>query len=1104
MAGIVHALLVGIDQYPHPAHRLAGCRNDVEEFHEVLKLRVPPAGIRLATLIDNQATRATVIDTFRQHLGQAAAGDTALFYYAGHGSRECAPEAFWTIEPDRLDETLVLFDSRETGGWDLADKELAVLIRQVAKSGAHVVVILDSCHSGSGTRKIAKACEEKVRRFPPDVRDRPLDSFLPEVQTVASARTRDSGWDLGDDGRHILLAACCDDQEATEYNVSGKKRGAFSYFLVEALRETPGTLTYRDLASGVRARVMSSVHSQTPQVEATIDADLDRAFLGDAIQPRVHAFVAIESEGAWWIDGGRIHGVPLPASGEFARIALFGEHVTQPEMAKVSQATALGDVVEVEATRSCIRLTRGDGVLGVVYKAILLSAPLPTRTVRLTGASDAVAAAHQAMEHSVFVAEAEADADYVLECADGKYRLRRAVDDHELTVPSSSADEAVRNLEHITRWRYFAELDNPVSAIEDSEFEVKVFSGQTGSEELSGTDVRLTATRDENGLIPPTFRVSFRNRGTRDLYFGLLALDELFACSTDLVKAGVMRLGPGDEAGWALDGKALKSSIPQVLRDEGRTESRDILKTIVSTRSFEIRHAGMQSLGGARGASQSAKVVNTLERLLVQGQTRTISAASEGDEISDFRTRTVIITTVEPRASVKIEGTAPVDIGAGVRVETHPMLRACARLTSMEQTRSDMGTAMLPPMFRTGGAGETVSFTLSRGSAPALSVLELCDVSDHTAVTPEAPLRIHLPVSMLPGDVILPVGYDGEDYLILGHGGARAGDTVVSVSRLPHPVGNRVRSLTGSIKILFQKFAAPILGANYRYPLLAAAQWDADSTVHYETEAEVIRTKIGSARRVVVFVHGIIGDTRSMGARITPRTDDVFLAFDYENLHTTIEKNAEGLRERLIAYGLGDGNDKEVILVAHSMGGLVARWFTEKLGGRKIVSQVILCGTPNAGSNWATAEDWVTGAASLALNHLTKISWEAATVGALFWGLEKIDNTLDQMKPGSTFLRALAELDDPQIPYTILAGNTSLASAADGSRVQRLLKKVLYRTTSLVFLFEPNDIAVSVKSISTAGLFWKLKPDVQEVACDHVSYFSCEAGTQELRALLKC
>jgi hypothetical protein len=60
-------------------------------------------------------TRQAVIDAFRQHLGRAVEGDVALFYYSGHGSQEKAPPEFWHLEPDHLDETLVLYDSRVAG-----------------------------------------------------------------------------------------------------------------------------------------------------------------------------------------------------------------------------------------------------------------------------------------------------------------------------------------------------------------------------------------------------------------------------------------------------------------------------------------------------------------------------------------------------------------------------------------------------------------------------------------------------------------------------------------------------------------------------------------------------------------------------------------------------------------------------------------------------------------------------------------------------------------------------------------------------------------------------------------------------------------------------
>ena len=121
--------------------------------------------IKLKTLKNGEATRQAVVDAFSDHLGKAKKGDVALFYYSGHGSQEQAPEEFWKLEPDHLDETLVLFDSRSPGSWDLADKEIAKLIGDVAAKGPHVAVILDCCHSGSGTREIGTVTRARRRTF---------------------------------------------------------------------------------------------------------------------------------------------------------------------------------------------------------------------------------------------------------------------------------------------------------------------------------------------------------------------------------------------------------------------------------------------------------------------------------------------------------------------------------------------------------------------------------------------------------------------------------------------------------------------------------------------------------------------------------------------------------------------------------------------------------------------------------------------------------------------------------------------------------------------------------------------------------------------------
>src|SRR5208337_1507608 len=182
----MYALLVGIDDYPSPIPKLRGCANDIDAFGSYLSERVAKdkgVAIKLKTLKNGKATRQAVVDAFSDHLGKAKKGDVALFYYSGHGSQEQAPEEFWKLEPDHLDETLVLFDSRNKGSWDLADKEIAKLIGDVAAKGPHVAVILDCCHSGSGTREI----QTVVRHAPTNLRRRPIESFLVSVDEAKAA-----------------------------------------------------------------------------------------------------------------------------------------------------------------------------------------------------------------------------------------------------------------------------------------------------------------------------------------------------------------------------------------------------------------------------------------------------------------------------------------------------------------------------------------------------------------------------------------------------------------------------------------------------------------------------------------------------------------------------------------------------------------------------------------------------------------------------------------------------------------------------------------------------------------------------------------------------
>ena len=237
---------------------------------------------------------------------------------------------------------------------------------------------------------------------------------------------------------------------------------------------------------------------------------------------------------------------------------------------------------------------------------------------------------------------------------------------------------------------------------------------------------------------------------------------------------------------------------------------------------------------------------------------------------------------------------------------------------------------------------------------------------------------------------------------------------------------------------------------------------------------------------------------------------DLLLAFDYENINTSIEQTARDLKARLAAVGLGPDHDKTLHIIAHSMGGLVSRWFVEREEGNRVVEKLVLAGTPSAGSPWPTVQDWAFATLAVGLNGMAAVTWPVKALGSLVSATEAIDVALDQMRPKSDFLTSLAASPDPHLPYTVIAGNTSIIPAArmaeaDGgkSRLARLWAKIkrrnwLHTGANLLFFSQPNDIAVSVTSIRSVPDRRTPSPVKVEIACDHLTYFSTQAGLEAL------
>ncbi|MBN4006374.1 caspase family protein [Nostoc sp. LPT] len=1147
----LYALLIGIDNYPDLNHRLQGCVNDITAIEEYLKERLDQKEyqLHLQTLKDDQATRQAVIDGFRKHLCQAGQDDIVLFYYSGHGSQEPAPEEYWHLEPDHLDETLVCYDSRIEDGVNLKDKELAKLIVEVAEKDPHITIIIDCCHSGSGTKDPLQ--ERGIRRLPIDKRERSLDSFmfshadLTQLTASRDLEKHPSGWKIPKKVGHILLAACRDYENAQEYYFNDKHRGSFSYYLMDTLSKANGKLTYRDLFERTNAIIRRKFPAQSPQLEVNNPDDENKFFLDGAIAER-HPYFIVKNDlnYGWVINAGAVHGVQPPKDGETTLLALFAFDANIQDLDEAAKSVGRAEVTRVLPTQSQVDIKDVPNLIAdgsTCFKAVVTSLPLPPLGVHIEGDEAGVTFARQALataglngQASPYVREENeiGKAEFRLLCRHQQYLIARPTDDRLLVAEidgysPDNAKQAIKRLEHISRWTTIAELSNPATKIRANDVGMKL---KFGNEESSQLQQRLQYTYRDGEWQSPEFKLELTNKSQKPLYFGLVNLSDSFAISAKFFEAGSIRLEP-ERSALALDGEDLILKVPKELWLQGITEYKDIIKLIVSNQEFNARLLTQNKLDAPPPpATRDLEPANqsSLERLMNRTQNREIEPKSAAN-YDDWYTQEITITTVRPLYSTPVSQTEQKLLApevAGVELLVHPNLVANVRLTTTPQVSQDLGNKILPPiLWEDPEVTRPFQFTTSRGTDPGLNVLELNEIQDYTVVTSDAPLKLLVHAPLADNEYLLAVGYDGEFFLPLGRGKTTQDRKIeIEIQRLPAPVSQGERSLQGSIRIFFQKVISRYFGREFQYPILAVAEVGDDKKVTYRRNVVDVQQQVAKARRIALYIHGIIGDTESLVSSIKQpilladgqklsisELYDVVLTFDYENLNTSIKENAENLKRRLTEVGLGANHGKELHIIAHSMGGLISRWFIEREGGNKVVQHLIMLGTPNAGSPWPVVEDWAKLTLGIGLNRLSTVAWPATVLTGLMGILEKnIRVALAELNPNSDFLKSLAASEDPGIPYSIIAGNTSINPTAleqqlekKSSVLERLEQSLFKKVVNLPFFGVDNDIAVTVDSIENIPKGRSLAPFVQQVACDHLSYFSIELPEVGLDALIR-
>ncbi|HJV96451.1 MAG TPA: caspase family protein [Albitalea sp.] len=246
---------------------LAACEFDAKDMAAIAKAR----GMKPTLLLTKKGTRANVLAGIRAAAKSLAAGDFFFLTYSGHGGQ--VPDVTGE-EDDKQDETWCLYDGQ------LIDDELYFELSRFG-AGVRVLVLSDSCHSGTVTREgppMRAAMLEATPQWRPKLMPRSValrtyrdhQAFYDKLQRdVAKAAGKSGGVDpdaalanVAVSGRRvslvkkfkpavILVSGCQDNQTSMD----GEHNGAFTEQLLSVWNHGAFKGNYALFHSVVRSRM---------------------------------------------------------------------------------------------------------------------------------------------------------------------------------------------------------------------------------------------------------------------------------------------------------------------------------------------------------------------------------------------------------------------------------------------------------------------------------------------------------------------------------------------------------------------------------------------------------------------------------------------------------------------------------------------------------------------------------------------------------------------------------------------------------------------------------------------------------------------------------
>jgi uncharacterized caspase-like protein len=311
------ALLVGINAYPISSYAdLKGCTTDVELQKALLVNRFgfnPNDVLTLTNDTTQKPTRQNILTAFEEHLiKQAQPDDVVVFHFSGHGDRVTDPDPIRAANGATIDlnTSFVTYDPLESSG--IMGRSLFLLLSALKTD--NVTAVLDSCHSGGGTRgNVRIRSVEDTRAGLGGFDPAPIAAEL-EFQEQWMRKlnlTRDRLAQLRSQGvaKGIVIAAAQAQQKAIDYSFDDFHAGLFTYLLTQSLwHQTENQTIETDRAIANLIPSINAITSdQVPFADFQKSGDLQKQpiyFLPPALPTAEAVITAINGDRVeFWLGG---------------------------------------------------------------------------------------------------------------------------------------------------------------------------------------------------------------------------------------------------------------------------------------------------------------------------------------------------------------------------------------------------------------------------------------------------------------------------------------------------------------------------------------------------------------------------------------------------------------------------------------------------------------------------------------------------------------------------------------------------------------------------------------------------------------------------------